>query len=361
MTLEVIFIYLFITIAVISIAFLIGRGRIKLHKIEESLNQLEDVLDSAPDGYYFENYDQKEGYYCSRRLCLLLHIVNKKTSFTNILDTLDPEEIPQIKTYYHHLKENGTPFDINVSAKDSTFHFTLSGRLLYTPYNKHKSIIIWFKDTTEKTSLLIKERQSYIHIIKQREILTQTLNTLPIPLYVQDTYGQYCFANKAYNSDKEDDADIHWNKLPLQLEKNDAPHILNYGQDKTTEEGLLALLSDADRAHKMLLKELPYGILEFDSTGKLLYYNHAICDIWEIDTYFLKKEPTFEEILDKVQEKGLLPQVKDFAQYKKGQLKAFSELAKTSEDFLYLLGGKIVKRLMIPAAKGGILILDELK
>ena len=362
MTLVLICFYIFIITSIILTSFLIGKMRIRLHKSMEYANQLEDLLDLAPDGYFYETTLKKGSYcYCSRRLCLMLDIVDKKTSFSKLLEQLDEEESPKIAQAYNSLKENGIPFDINVSSKKTHFHFTLSGRVLKTSLSQIKTFVVWFKDTTEKTTLLIEERQSYIHLLKQREVLTQTLNTLPFPLCMQDSEGEICFANKIYEQEKEDESDVHWVELPLTLNKSEKKYLLKYGQDKTTEEGLTALLNDAERAHKMLLKELPYGIIEFDATARLSYFNMEFCDIWEMEPHFLKKNPSFEELLDKVQEKGVLPQVKDFAQYKKQQISTFAQLTKTTEDFLYLSGGKIVRRLIIPVAKGGILILDEKK
>lgn len=362
MTLTLICFYIFVLTSVILTVFLIGKNRIRLHKAEEYSNQLEDLLDSAPDGYFYEVVLKNTSYcYCSRRLCLMLDTVDKKASFSKLLNQLDEEEAPSIAESYQKLKETQTPFDINVSSKHGLFHFTLSGRVLYTPHSHSKTFVVWFKDTTAKTALLIEERQAYIHLLKQREILTQTLNALPFPLYMQDNEGAICFENKVYDEEKEDEADIHWVEIPLTLNKSEKKYLLKYGQDKTTEEGLTALLNDANRAHKMLLKELPYGIIEFDATARLSYFNMAFSDIWGIEPHFLKKNPSFEELLDKIQEKGILPQVKDFAQYKKLQLSTFAQLTKTTEDFLYLSGGKIVRRLIIPGAKGSILILDEKK
>ena len=354
--------YLIILTSVILTAFLIARGRIKLHQAEAEKNQLEDLLDSAPDGYYYEAKFKKKHYsYCSRRLCLLLNIVNQKTDFIDLLPLLNPESFIELQTSFQALKEKGTPFDINASSLDALRHFTLSGRVLEDFNGKYKAFVVWFKDTTKKTSLLIEERKAYLSLLKQREILTQTLNTLPFPLFVEQDGQSVCFSNKAYEDQKEEEADMHWVEFPLNLDKSDASFLLKYGQDKTTEQGLTALLNDADRAYRLLLKEIPYGVALFDATAHLKFFNLEFCTIWNLEQYFLKKEPSFAELLDKVQEKGALPQVKDFANYKKEEMKNFAQLTKTSEDFLYLNGGKIVRRLMIPAGKGGILILDERK
>ena len=277
MTFILIFFYLLILVSVILTSFLIGKSRMKLHQAEENADLLEDLLDCAPDGYYYENIQKKGNYaYCSRRLCLLLNIVDKKTSFSQLLSSLDADMADDLTMHYTKLKENGKIFDVNISSKNKQIHFTISGRLLYSAHGKSNAIVIWFKDTTEKTSLLIEERQSYIKLLQQREILTQTLNTLPFPLCMQNEQGHICFSNKFYNQEKEDDADIHWVELKLNLNKNGSDYILKYGQDKTTEDGLAALLNDAERAHKMLLKELPYGIVLFDASAKLSFFNRIL-------------------------------------------------------------------------------------
>jgi hypothetical protein len=51
----------------------------------------------------------------------------------------------------------------------------------------------------------------------------------------------------------------------------------------------------------------------------------------------------------------------DFSQYKKQQREQFAGLSKTEEIFLYLPSGQIIRRLMIPFAQGGVILLDEEK
>lgn len=362
MTLVLVWFYLIISISFIVGAILVGRARMRLHREQEQNDQLEDLLDSAPDGYFYEAHLKNGAVaYCSRRLCLMLNIVNKKTGFTELISHLTPESAEELSKAFEQLRKKGIPFDIAGSLDNGLMHFILSGRLLYTGSSKNHAYVIWFKDMSRQTALLIEERQAYTRLLQQREVLTQTLNTLPFPLYVQDKNASVCFANKAYDTASEEEADMHWVEMPLNFGQKEENYLLKYGQDKTTEEGLTTLLSDAERAHKMLLKELPFGVVLFNSSAKLTFFNNAFCQIWGIESHFLKKEPQYAELLDKIQERGLLPQVRDFAQYKKVQLNTFAQLTKTSEEYLYLPNGQIVRRLMIPHARGGILILDEKK
>ncbi len=348
-------------LGVIFAAFFVSRLRAKARKSMETANQMEDILESAPDGYFcMTQLRGKEYTRCSRRLCLLLNIVETEASLNTILARLDTQDARLLSESFQNLVQKGMPFELTVATESKRLFLVVIGRVLFMSDTQQNSYVMWFKDMTRKTALLIEERQAYTHLLQQREILTKTLNTLPFPLYVEDKEGTVCFANKAYAESQEDFADMHWVELGLSLGK-DLPYVLKYGQDKTTEEGLSTLLADAERAHKAVLKEIPFGVVLFDSTAHLTFFNNAFCELWGIDSHWLKKEPLYAAFLDKIQEKGMLPQVKDFAQYKKIQLNMFAQLTKTTEEFLYLPGGQIVRRLMIPHANGGVLILDERK
>jgi hypothetical protein len=106
---------------------------------------------------------------------------------------------------------------------------------------------------------------------------------------------------------------------------------------------------------------MPCAVCIFDASTKLVFHNRAFTDLWKLDHAWLKKEPLYDDFLNKMQEKGYLPQVKDFAQYKRIQKDLFARLTKPAEDFFYLENGRLVRRLMIPHAKGGILFIDEIK
>ena len=68
MTLVLICFYIFVFTSLVLTSFLIGKTRIRLHKSMEYANQLEDLLDLAPDGYFYETTLEKK---------LLLLLFNK--------------------------------------------------------------------------------------------------------------------------------------------------------------------------------------------------------------------------------------------------------------------------------------------
>ncbi len=361
MTLIFLWVYTFIFLCCLLAGVYLTRLRRQVQKAREAANQLEDLLDSAPDGYFCSTVLKKKEYTrCSRRLCLLLNIVETNASLSAILDRLSADDARLLAESFQNLTQKNMPFELTVSTEGKKLYFMVVGRVLHTADKNLNSYVLWFKDVTHKTALLIEERKAYTQLLQQREIFTKTLNALPFPLYVEDQSGAICFSNKAYLSAGEDLMDMHWVEMPLSLGKN-MPFLLKYGQDKTTEEGLSILLKEAEQAHRTVLKEIPFGVVLFSSTARLTFFNGAFCNLWGIDSHWLRKEPLYAEFLDKIQEKGMLPQVKDFAQYKKVQMKNFAQLTRVTEEYLYLPKGQIIRRLMIPYAQGSVLMMDELK
>ncbi len=328
----------------------------------QTTHQYEDILESAFDGFFYEITDGKEILsLSSRRLCLFLNIVDQNISFDQLLACFKPEDSVLLSDSFRLLKEENKTFEINVSSLLGLTHFNVSGRLLPSYDSRQKAFILWFKDISAITEFNLKERQKYDTVLAQRDILTQTLNTLPFPIVVLDSNEEICFSNKSYQKEADENGDMHWLETRLSLMDEQNKYLLKYGQDKTTEEGLKALLADTNRAQLKTFKELSTPIALFDAKTKLIFSNKSFNSLWKLDTSFLKKDSGYEDFLDQIQENGFLPQVKDFSQYKKIQKNLFAQLTKTTEEFLYFPNGQIIRHLMIPYAAGGILIVDEIQ
>ena len=140
---------------------------------------------------------------------------------------------------------------------------------------------------------------------------------------------------------------------------NETTYTLTYGQETHTEEELQSLIREVATAHQRLCQELPCAVCLFSSSGKMLSCSAAFASLWHLDEKWIKGNPSYEDFWDVIQEQGLMNRVMDFAQYKKQQRGAFASLSETQELFLYLPNGKIIRRLMIPFASGGVILLDE--
>lgn len=327
----------------------------------ERANHLEDVLSGAPMGFYLQIEAPKiTRSLCSRRLCLMLNLVDTSSDFEIILNTLSAGSKRDLTEKFTRLKEDGTAFELVVQNLLNLMHLKVSGAPLQTPYPEQKAYILWFENISYTTAQFTQSTLKYKQLSDEKEIISGALNRLPFPLMIENEKGDLIFGNKTLAQEPDAAADLHWQELKFETSLNNF-YRLKYGQDKTTEQGLKALLEDARIAHLNALKELPCPVCLFDANTRLVFANKHFIELWKLDTAWVRREPFYEEFLNKLQEKGCLPQVKDFSHYKKEQKDLFSRLTKTHEDFLYLPNGRIVRRQMVPDAQGGILFIDEIK
>ena len=327
---------------------------------QERAHHLDDVLSSSPEGFYYEiKSKSKTQGLCSRRLCLMLNIVDTSSDFPSLLTTLSDKSAEELAQAWNNLTKTQESFELTVQNSLNLMHFTVRGHALKTPYAEQSAYILWFENISKQTAEFSQNALKYNQLQNEKNILEHALNSLPYPIIIEKNTNEIVLENTLQKT-TEDTSDLHWETIAFQSDTAQG-YKIKFGQDKTTEDKLNALLSDAERAHKLTLKELPCAICIFDASTKLSFHNRAFTELWKLDNAWLKKEPLYDDFLNKMQEKGYLPQVKDFAQYKRIQKDSFARLTKPSEDFFYLENGRLVRRLMIPHAKGGLLFIDEIK
>lgn len=327
-------------------------------RIKNDLALIKDILYTAPHGYYFE-YQSAEGIisYCSDKLRLLLNSSNQKTTFQELIKNINSSDYQPVLNAFFELREKEKPFDVELSDEITKMHFFLNGRVIYSKQNK-KLFVVWFNNHSFEYQRLLLEQKETKMLSNKINVFLSALNLLPFPIEIKK--NNLKFTNTFFNQNINNLSNYYWNENKINFDPAETL-VLKYGQDKTTEDGLQALLNDAQTTYKHLLKELPFGVALFDSKAKLKFFNSKFLNLWSLELSFLKKEPSFSEILDKIQEKNLLLHIKDFAQYKKGSLEIFLNLTNAYEEFLYLNNNKIVKQKMLTAPQGGILILTEEK
>ncbi len=354
-----IFIFFIFIILFCWILFLLFKTKKQFKKSQNDLLQLKDILYTAPHGYYFEYQTTDKIFsYCSDKLRLLLNITDKTSPFQNLIKNINSKEYHTVLKLFYDLKEQEKPFDTEITDSTTQMHFSLNGRIIYSTILNQKLFIVWFNNHSfEHQRLLIEQKEAQI-LSEKINIFSSALNLIPFPIALKK--GNFSFINTFLKKNETETTNFHWNELKASFDEADSLS-LRYGQDKTSEEGLQVLLKDTETTYKQLLKELPLGVALFNSTGKLQFFNSIFSNHWMLDHSFLKKMPSFEDILDKIQEKNLLLQIKDFSLYKKTELEIFLNLTHTREEFLYLSGNKIIKQTMLVAPKGGILILTEQK
>lgn len=298
-------------------------------------------------------YDYKGKILLNKTWCLMWDLARKPKTFNQLVAHLPPKDKQFLTEHYTALKEHNIPFDGLIHHGKQIFH------LRARPF-EDGAYVLWMSDLSRHQERLNQLQQNYDILDQQKQLLESAWEKFPFPTFIRTAQGKVIFANQAMGQNKPEELNqCHWQTRPFQ--SDDTTYTLTYGQETRTEEEVQSLVREITASHRRLCRELPCAVCLFSATGQLLACSPAFARMWHLDEAWLDTNPDYENFWDTLQEKGLLSRVMDFSQYKKQQREQFAELSQTQEIFLYLPSGQIIRRLMIPFAQGGVILLDEEK
>ncbi len=320
---------------------------LKTHQLQLEHHIQLQLLHNLPVGLFYE----KQGIInLNKTLCLMWNIAHKPHSFEQFLLLIDKTEQKRFLDYYLALCEKKQPFDALMKRGKQMFH--VRGRVF-----EKDTRIVWFYDLSTTQEQLDNLNTKTQLLTQQRELLQSALEALPLPIFIHQGQENIIFANNSANQNDRDLSQLHWASVPFQNAQQN--YTLTFGQETRTEEEVQSMFREVAAAHQRLCQKLPCAICLFNAKGQLMACSEAFAHLWNLDTKWLQSPQNYESFWDTLQEKGLLTRVANFAQHKKQQTEHFARLSETEELFLYLPDGRIVRRLMIPFAQGGVILLDE--
>jgi signal transduction histidine kinase len=363
--------------------------------------RLDDLLSSAPGGYYYWDvrYHREE---FSPVLERLLNFLSGVETFEQLLGYFEGEYRERLKKLFQELQAGKKNFVTHLRAdvRGQERHFQCSGDRINDLDGAMVGIILWFQDIT------VFETQQHIlqnenHALEKRlGLLSLMLNNVPYPVWVRGPQLAIEFVNAAYHrhigdiganvvegsaaglpelSDKSRPL-AQWVKETNKT-REERHHIVVEGkrrlyqfQELPLEEkrGTLGVAFDITSlelvekeverhisAQADLLESTSSATAIFGADTRLKYYNNAYAKLWQLDEKWLASHPTYGEVLEILREKRKLPEQSDFPKFKREQLQWFTNLIEPYNDFLYLPDGKTLHLIVIPHALGGILIAYE--
>lgn len=135
--------------------------------------------------------------------------------------------------------------------------------------------------------------------------------------------------------------------------------VLGYGVHITELEQAQEEIQRHVSALRDLLESSTSAMAIYGKDMRLKFYNFAFVALWKFDETWLDTEPTYSEILENLRERRKLPEQANFKAFKDQQLRLFTKLIETEEEFFYLPDGKTLRVIAIPHAMGGILFAYE--
>lgn len=135
--------------------------------------------------------------------------------------------------------------------------------------------------------------------------------------------------------------------------------IVGLALDQTEVEDIAAELSRHLSAFEETLEEVGAPIAIFGSDQTLQFYNQAYQSLWQFQEPFLKSRPSYSDMLEDLRGRRKLPEVVDFARYRRERLQMFTSLIETQEEMWHLPDGTTMRHLAIPHPLGGLMFVTE--
>jgi len=121
-------------------------------------------------------------------------------------------------------------------------------------------------------------------------------------------------------------------------------------------ESRLQLVSDAQED---MIEHIPFAVATFDADQKLVGFNNAYAEMWELPRSWLESHPSYSDVLDRLRDRRRLPEQRSFPEWKAAQLKSFGCAHRRCEDIWHLPNGKSIRIVIEPHLAGGVFALFQ--
>ncbi|MEX0695705.1 MAG: ATP-binding protein [Rhodospirillales bacterium] len=355
-------------------------------RIEAVANRTRGVLSASPDGIFMWD-NASGGISCSSRLADMLSLSGGTLSrYDDIRSCFAGDDLQKLEQSVSLLRAKGTPFSI-VLARGEQILQALGSRA-QGPNNEAVADIVWMRDITQaaQSTQAIKEGPRNTSGLDDKH-LTALLDTLPIPLWLRDADLNLAFQNRAAEGIFGLDAGVGAEARASDKPVHAITEITEQGKGRRVrvtetplapgngvKSGTLGFAIDADAIAPSpsapapvpvaappvdLLRPLEIGVAVFDGDTTLIAANTAFADLWRLDHDWLDTRPGMSDLLNRLRELRRLPEVADFADFRRTELSRFGGLDRVEEDELHLPDGRTLKRRFGALDDGGLVISCE--
>ncbi len=135
--------------------------------------------------------------------------------------------------------------------------------------------------------------------------------------------------------------------------------IFGTAQDMSAIDALQSDLFTHMEAHQEVLEQLRAGVAVFDGERRLRFLNRAYADLWGLDYDWLAGNPLMSEVLEILRQKRRLPEVTDFADFRRRMERRFQTLVEPEERLIHLPDDRCFREVAAPHPLGGLLFVLE--
>lgn len=395
----------------VSMQISIARLKQKNYFLNRDRERYAETLYASQDGYFSFVYpderirDPRRGVRerCSRRLAVMLNLKNgTQSGFSDVLEVFYKNDAQKISKYVALMQEEGIGFEDIFALKNNGRSFQVAGARINGQDGNLYCDMIWFRDLSaevRKNQALEIEKQELQNKVS---LLEKILDSLICPVWLRNESLELTAANRAYLElignpetdsafDKTQITDItgivtaqkavranKTQKSPFNLVSNGkavAYEVVEtpcHFKDDLEKYGTVGFLSDVSElvemkrdfkihqtAHLDVLSALGTAFAIFDTRQKLIFYNKAFLNLWNLNAAFLESTPLYGAFLDEIRDSRLLPEVSDYKQYKSEEEQLFNGLISAKETLMHIPDGRTFKRMVAPYPNGLIFAYED--
>ncbi len=353
----------------------------------------------SPCSYIF--YDTKKKKFVipdnTYKMLSLDRKVNYNThDFLSLFSKTDAKEIEQCIKRPSLIKQHEKLGSVSLINKYNEHkHFKYSMQYLEDGKYLIHGIIFWFIDFSDS----IEHEKHIIALIKKYRLMSFELDflfsNLPIPVWRRERDGAVVYSNGALkkitnrlNSNEETfefesglkrlseiallekrtakiAKSINYKGKNINYEFNEVPIGHDFGTvgfaiEKTEYEEL-------DKANNLLSNTLDRilelssnGIIIIDKNTNIFQFNQVLVNMFGLDQKWLAGKPNYSSFWDKLRELKRLPEMKNYKEFKDGQLELIRRLTEPKSEFMHLPNGQTLRFSIIPSGTNTIILFDNL-
>lgn len=360
----------------------------------------DSLTDSMPVAYIYLDKTQELATY-SKNLPNLLHIKTNCGNLDACLSHLPDEVQHPFRTWIDSLVETNSVSKYTLELGKGAGNYPekillCTGHPLHTLDGALQSVLIWLYDITASYQQMSRTNFENAQLKEDVKRYSTMLNMAPFPIWERDRALNLRYCNLKYSELVEDIADHGEHAMPdidkkhrqlaitawdegepmqdrrhiiaagerkyYQLEEYpvaDQNMMVGFGYDMSELEAMQEELHRHTQAQADFLEGSSSAMAMYGSDMRLESFNAAFASLWKLDESWLNTKPTYGAVLEALRENRMLPEQANFKQFKEQQIKLFSRIIESEEEFFYLPDGRTLRVFVIPHALGGVLFAYE--
>ena len=296
---------------------------------------------------------------------------------------LEPRSAASLKSSLDMLFQDGKSFNIILRTTQSD-HVEADGR------TTGGRAILRLRDVAGYKRDLARIIDQHHWLARDIRSMRALLNALPMPVWLKTRDGRLTWVNKAYVRavERVDEDEVLSRQIELMdtRERQKALRVVARGEpfrermqivvgterkahdivmlpledtiagaaiDVAAIESAEGKLKEEITAYDRTLEHVATGVAMFDHETRLTFFNNAFLKLWPLDADWLNQRPTAGSVLDKLRERGVLPESANYREWKAKVLDVHDTGA-TFEDWWLLPDSRIIHVITEQRPHGGV-------